>query len=156
MAHPKTLAFIDIDFAKMRDNIDFVNVYSQSLSPLGRILTNWANTSFTFRGKVYMNVEAYWATKVTGQDCSKMAGMEAKKFMQSNPRRFPPPTYEELYEVYLAKLQKNDRIKSMLLSNRLPFAHFYVMFGKKISADEHLWTADLWRRITDELRDGKI
>jgi hypothetical protein len=151
MKHPKTLNLHEV--GKGIDGIHFINVYSQSTTPLGRLLSNFANTPFKYKNKFYQSVEGYWYSVMTGIDLSQLHGPNAKLIGKSYKIIRPQPAVLELKRVYMAKLRHNPRIVTMLLENSLPFAHFYVFGGKRVSADKYLWTVDLWRALTNKLKE---
>lgn len=149
--HPKTIPFKWVH-PDATDGKDFINVYSRGDTTLGRILSNFALTPFTYLGKTYNSVEGFWYTTTTGKDFSNLSGVLAKIKGRQAPHKFVHPTEKVLLQVYRSKLRDNPYISKWLLENELPFAHFYVMYGKRVSADKFLWTADLWRKLTDELK----
>ena len=74
--------------------------------------------------------------------------MYYRNIIGGDDRQFNP-TKEQLKEVYLLKLEQNPKVKEMLLENKLPFAHYYIMKDKRVDADISLWTVDLWREIVE-------
>lgn len=157
--HPKTLSYTEIWLSNgertMSDGVHFINVYSNGITQLGRTLSNFAFTPFTYRGERYNSVEGYWYSKTTGKPFGHLYGYKAKKLGRAEPQMYPVPTARQLYSVYKAKLKANPGIVAMLLANKLPFTHYYEFKGVPISAGRYLWTADLWRKLTDELRNEK-
>lgn len=158
-SHPKTLTFVDIHplhgERTMSDGVHFINVYSNGVTQLGRALSNFAFTPFTYRGEHYNSVEGYWYSKTTGKPFGHLHGYKAKKLGRAEPQMYPVPTAGQLYSVYKAKLKANPGIVAMLLANKLPFTHYYEFKGVSVNAGKYLWTADLWRKLTNELKYGK-
>lgn len=157
------------------DGITHINIYSKAVTPLGRLLSNFAHTPFEIYHQTYESVEAYWychklvistgdmlfncdpddinfLKKQHGSEAKKVGKTLLKKYgIDDNNSKFNI-TQERLKEIYYKKLEFNPNIKELLLKNELPFAHYYMMNGVKVDADEHLWTADLWRIISNELK----
>ena len=132
------------------DGVTHINVYSQAKTILGRSLSNFAHTPFTTKDGTFQSVESWWYWFKTKNDVYKnLVGFKAKQFYRANnsEANLSNPSIEELREIYLAKLEQHPEIKEMLLANNLPFAHYYVMSGKKINANEYLWTVQLWQDI---------
>jgi hypothetical protein len=150
--HPKTLGFKDTK--DKLDGVDYINVYSRGNTNLGRLLSNFARTPFEFLGVRFESVEGFWYTKTTGQTLNKTFGAQAKKVGRSFPQLYDPPSADLLIKVYEAKLCYNPYIIDLLLENKKPFAHYYLMYlgHGRVSADKWLWTADLWRELTDFIK----
>jgi uracil-DNA glycosylase len=152
----KTLTFAEALNGK--DGEDYINVFSKGKTELGKLLSNFAHTPFTYKGKHFESVEGYWYYKVSGGDKKFffLFGLDAKERGKYISTRSPAPTKEELKEVYLAKLDRNPQVKTLLLESTLPFTHYYDYGGRRVVVDKYLWTADLWREIRDELKPKKV
>jgi predicted NAD-dependent protein-ADP-ribosyltransferase YbiA (DUF1768 family) len=152
-----------------RDGVDYINVYSQGATTLGRLLSNFAHTKISVDGEIFESVESWWywmkmvninksvlvplfsdehlseiKTKV-----GRIAKDYFRKLYKDNSFEFNP-SKEELKKVYILKIEQHPHIKEMLLKNDLPFEHYYVMGDKKVEAKEFLWTATLWEEIKKE------
>lgn len=155
-----------MEFKPESDGFDHINVYSKSRSKLGRMLSNFAHTPFTFGGDNFESVESWWYWKKMNNinagalfpkftpeqisDIKSKIGKEAKEFFRSLYKDDSDsycPTKEELKKVYEQKLIEHPEIEKMLFANKLPIAHYYMMFDKKINADSTFWTAQLWEEI---------
>lgn len=138
------------DFTPANDGKDHINIFSRGKTKLGRILSNFAHTPFTYEGVTFQSVEGalfYYRTDDTR--FINLHGKEAKKLgkeLEATRKETP----ELLREWYNAKIQANPEIIEMLIENNLPFAHYYVIYGKKI--DKELISPEIWREITDELK----
>lgn len=150
--HPKTLSFEETK--GLLDGIDYINVYSKGKTELGRLLSNFTYTPFTYKCSYYSSVEAFWYCCTTGKykHISRLSGWRAKYQGNLLPQLNPEPSRDTLKKVYLSKIRSTPFIESELLRNKLPFAHYYEFSGVRKSADKYLWTADLWREITDRLK----
>lgn len=159
-----------MDYNPQEDGITHVNVYSKSRCLLGRLLSNFASTPFEKEGLKFSSVESWWywtkANKINSFNLFPQfsdeqldslrynAGKESKSLFRSIYKEDSSsfnPTSEELKEVYKLKLEVHPNIQELLLKNTLPLTHYYMMFDKKVSANEYLWTVNLWEEIKQEL-----
>ena len=157
------------EFLPETDGIDHINVYSKSRSKLGRMLSNFANTPITIQGEHFESVESWWywskMNKINNSllfpvfseenllEVKGLIGNDAKQFYRKlyGYEGTLRPTKDELKMAYLQKLSEHPEIKQMLIDNKLPIDHYYMMFEHKISADSTAWTAQLWEEIKKEL-----
>lgn len=158
-----------MEFLPQTDGFDHINVYSKSRSKLGRMLSNFAHTPIKIREDHFESIESWWYYKKMNNinasalfpiftleqlsEIKKKIGKDAKEFFRSLYKydsESYSPTKEELKEAYLQKLIEHPHIEKALFENKLPIAHYYMMFDKKISADSTLWTAQLWEEIRSE------
>lgn len=157
-----------------RDGFDYINVYSQSDTTLGRLLSNFAHTKISVGGVVFESVESWWYwmkmvninknvlvplfTDEQLSEIKKQPGKLAKdyfrKLYKDNSFEFNP-NKDELKKIYILKLEQHPYIKEMLFKNNLPFEHYYVMGDKKVEAKDFLWTATLWEEIKKELIENE-
>lgn len=158
------------EFTHEYDGITHINVYSKAKSPLGRLLSNFAYTPITIENLLFESIESWWYwTKMNKINESSLfplfsqeqldeirikVGPDAKEFFRSLFKVDSSdysPNKEELKKAYIAKLEHHPHIKQMLMDNKLPLAHYYMMWDKQINADSSLWTAKLWEEIKLEL-----
>lgn len=157
------------DFLPDKDGIDHINVYSKARTILGRLLSNFAHTPITLNGLRFESIESWWYfTKMNKINESELfppftdeqlgevrviVGSEAKKYFRSlfktDSYSFSP-VKEDLIVAYKQKLLEHPEILQLLLANKLPIAHYYVMFDKKVDAIGSMWTAQLWEEISKE------
>jgi len=140
------------------DGVTHINVYSQAKTVLGRSLSNFAHTPFTTKDGTFQSVESWWYWFKTKDDVYKnLIGFKAKQFYRANntETNLSNPSIEELKEIYIAKLEQHPAIKEMLLANDLPFAHYYEFKGKKVNANDFLWTVQLWHDLYDDKPEKK-
>lgn len=163
-----------IDYNPQGDGVTHVNVYSKSRCLLGKLLSNFAATQIEKDGLKFASIESWWYwTKANNINSISLfsqfseeqlellrenIGNEAKslfrKIYKEDSSTFNP-TPDELKGVYKLKLEAHPNIKELLLKNELPLTHYYMMFDKKISADEFLWTVNLWDEIKQEIINKK-
>lgn len=158
------------EFEVNEDGITHINVFSKSRSKLGRMLSNFANTSVTTETDKFITVESWWywmKMKNINESClvplftdeqlseiKEKAGKDAKDYFRALYKTDSSeysPTKAQLKVTYKLKLEQHPEVKELLLKNTLPLAHYYMMFNKKVSADSTLWTALLWDEIKNEL-----
>lgn len=138
------------DFEPATDGVDHLNIYSKAKTKLGKLMSNFAHTPFTYQGKTYQSVEgALYYHRTEDDRLSTLHGSKAKKLGSSLiQKRIETPAMIKAW-IY-AKLFANPDIIELLLQNKLPYSHYYVMYGKKIPAGISL--PEIWREITDELK----
>lgn len=142
------------DFDPANDGKDHINIFSRGKTKLGRILSNFANTPFEYEGASFQSVEGALFYYRTGDArFINLHGNEAKK-LGKELEAIRKETPELLREWYNAKILANPEIIDMLLDNDLPFAHYYLMYGKKI--DKELTSPEIWKDFTNELQIKKM
>lgn len=136
------------DFDKDDEGITHVNIYSKSELPLGRFLSNFAHAPIQYKEIEFASVEAIWYWKLTGENSLiSLHGFEAKKKGKMFPVISAPLSEIELCEINWIKINQYPLLKKALLSVDLPLTHYYVMYGRKVDANDYLWTAKLWEKI---------
>lgn len=138
------------NFEPETDGIDHINIYSKGKTKLGKLLSNFANTPFCYRGTTYQSVEGALYYYRTGDiRLIAMHGNAAKILGRSlTQKRVESPA--ELRAWLYAKVYANPEIIDLLLNSSMPFSHYYVMYGRKIDADISL--AELWQEITNMIK----
>ncbi len=142
------------NFYAENDGIDHINIFSRGKTELGRILSNFAETPFSYDGIDYNSVEgALFYYRTGDKRFINLYGSEAKILGESlKAARKEKP---ELIRKWLwAKLNFNPGIKEKLLNNFLPFSHYYIFGNKKINKE--LTCPEIWREITDELKSDLV
>lgn len=140
-------------FQPENDGKNHINVYSKGETYLGRQLSNFANTPFTFKSRKFASVEGWWYYYMTGnEEVCMMYGWKCKEFGRSlQHTSFEAPTKELLFEVYLTKLHYNKFIEDLLKQSELPFTHYYAYGNlKRITCWE--WTGALWEEVRKYVR----
>jgi predicted NAD-dependent protein-ADP-ribosyltransferase YbiA (DUF1768 family) len=158
------------EFEIQDDGKNHINVYSKSRSVLGRLLSNFAHTPIELNGLKFESIESWWYWMKMNNinkgglfpifedeqvDAVRIKiGADAKSYFRSLYKSDSSdfsPSKEELKEAYKLKLDKHPNIKQMLIENKLPIDHYYVMFDKKVATEGTMWTAKLWEEIKNEL-----
>lgn len=126
-----------------KDGVDYINVYSDGKTKLGRDLSNFTLSPFRhpLHG-VFNSVEGYWYWLTRADDRLRSAyGVEAKRLGRALPkvREFSGEDFESLVKMALtAKLEQNPEIMKALVDSHLPFVHYYVMGPeRKVIAPEN-------------------
>lgn len=135
-----------------------INVYSKSEDELGSLLSNFAHTPFEINGVGFASVEGWWYWYVTGSkydNLKKLYGWKAKEEGKKYKRKNIKITPDILFKVYLKKIEYNTKIRDMLLSYDGEFDHYYVYNGQRVEVSKWLWTAKLWEKIRDFLKQGE-
>lgn len=157
------------------DGIDHINIYSKGKTELGRWLTNFARTPFDLGGDEgkFESIEGYWywiqMTEAGVPDADRLRhlyGFKAKQVGRELLRTLV--TWEELPLVdshefifkiqtaMLVKLTSNMPMLHMLQESSLPFDHYYVFDGRRVSADRYRWQVDFWTDIRSALKRNAL
>lgn len=137
----------------MKDGEDHINVYSKGATRLGRELSNFAYTPFTWGTKSFASVEAWWYWMQLDRDDEKlraMHGFKAKQYGQKLGKCKPAPNAGEVETAYRYKLDANPALLDSVIACQLPFDHYYVYNGQ-IQHTPHRWTGILWNKVRDTL-----
>lgn len=139
------------DFEPANDGVDHINIYSRGKTKLGKLMSNFAHTPFTFQSKTFQSVEgALYHYRTEDDRLITLHGSKAKKLGSSlKQKQIETPAMIKAW-IY-AKLFANPEIINLLLQNNLPYSHYYVMYGRKIPAEISL--PEIWREVTDELKN---
>lgn len=147
------------------DGITHINVYSKGKTELGRLLTNFAHTPFTFEPYgTFQSVEAFWYYYLTGcqhESLRHLYGSQAKKAGQSvrddridKTTGLTPHQKETILEAIRCKLRQNKEVLTLLRESTLPFTHYYAFgtfeAGYRIKdLPEYQWIIDELSRLRD-------
>lgn len=160
------------------DGKTHVNVYSKSLSLLGRKLSNF-NPEPVCVGSdgLFKCLEGYWYwlrlnlhnpdwfrnNPIFEQQLRNARGFEAKKIGRIQCQQAKVPNTKEVsdefkYRFKVAMRQKilqHTQLKNLLIDNKLPLTHYYTIDkdDKKIviSVKTHLWQLDYWEELKKEI-----
>lgn len=157
------------EFNAKTDGVNHINVYSKGKTELGRLLSNFAETMIKTTEGDFPSVESWWYwIKMKNINASCLiplfdennlhtirhkpgkAAKEYFRFLYKQDSVHSSPTKKQLKEIYKLKIEQYPSIKKLLLKNELPLTHYYIMFEKKVSADEYMWTVQLWDEIKKE------
>jgi hypothetical protein len=131
------------------DGKTHINVYSKGATPLGRNLSNFADTPFNCRDGNFQSVEGYYYWLGTDHpnrdELRGVAGWEAKSigrlFVALSPRRVDD-FKERIQEAILSKLWAHPHILEELQECKLPLTHYYNFAGIIKLADQHNWVIE--------------
>jgi hypothetical protein len=119
----------------LNEGEDHINVYSKSIVPLGRALSNFAH--FPFKHPIYgkfESVEGFYYWLLTGKEhkeLKKVWGLEAKRLGQSLEvkTKIDKQFKEQIAYAIGLKIMQHKYIMDLLMHSTLPFAHYYY-FGE--------------------------
>lgn len=145
-----------------KDGVDYINVYSEGLTKLGRDLSNFTLSPFRhpLHG-VFNSVEGYWYWLTRADDrLRSVYGVEAKKLGRSlaKVREYTDEDFKSLVKMALtAKLEQNPEIMKGLAASELPFVHYYVMGPERkvIVPENNEWLMDHFAEIRSIANPGK-
>jgi hypothetical protein len=117
------------------ESITHINVYSNSCTPLGRALSNFAHFPFVHPeyGR-FESVESFYYWLLTGQEHDELKGLwglKAKTFGMSLPvkAKVDKKFKEQIQYAIGLKVLQHSYIKDLIMHSTLPFTHYYY-FGE--------------------------
>ena len=134
-----------------QDGINHLNVYSRGKTPLGRFLSNFAHTPLETEDGHFESMEGYiyYLMADDGQEREQLRslhGSAAKKLgKELASQEFGSTTDEFKAKICSALTQKvmaNPDMWRQLRDNKLPFLHYYVMYGRVIDPNNFGWTRE--------------
>ena len=142
-----------------KDGVDHINVYSKGKTEIGRLLSNFAETPFTYEPYgTFKSVEGFWYYYFT--DCENeylkdlhgsAAKTAGKKVLKEAYGDVTEKDKEIVLEAIRCKLRQNRYILDLLVENDLPFEHYYVRIDdnktKVTDKPEYKWMMDEYERI---------
>lgn len=144
------------------DGIYHINIYSQGKTALGRNLSNFAVTPFTYEPYgTFKSVEGFWYYYFTGcqhEEFKRMWGLQAK---QNGKKLLEKELINEqdksiIIEAIRCKLRQNETVRHMLRDSVLPLKHYYVFGPKIVELPQHQWQIDEINRIRDILHKKHV
>lgn len=120
------------------DGLTHINIYSKGATPLGRWLTNFAESPFTHpvHGQ-FKSIEGFWYWLKTGKKHDTLRtlhGWQAKEQGKKYPSE-ECENFEQIIKTAIrAKLIANPQMLGALIQSSLPLAHYYVYGGKPVHA----------------------
>lgn len=123
-------------FDEGKDGVDFINIYSKGLTPLGRWLSNFAHQEFECEHGRFASVEAYWYWLGCEDDALRsLHGFKAKQEGRKRIRTIHREGFENLIRKAIdIKIKSNRPMMMELANSTLPLCHFYEYGGKRIDA----------------------
>ena len=122
----------DYEFLPQLESITHINIYSKSLTDLGKMTSNFAYSPFEHpKYGRFNSMEAFWFYVGTGfqyGELRNLHGMQAKA-MGSKIPKVQVDNFEGLIEEGIrCKVEQTPILQQMLTENHLPFKH-YVFYG---------------------------
>lgn len=146
-----------------KDGIDHINTYSQGKTELGRLMSNFAYTPFTFEpyGTFYSG-ESFYFYYLTGCKhevlktlVGNKAKVEAEKYR--NDRIDVMGLSDEMLSVItnmmIIKTAATPRLLELLTESTLPFCHYYYKYGRVYQFEGHDWFSEAWENIRKAIKD---
>lgn len=141
------------------DGIYHINIYSQGKTALGRHLSNFAVTPFTYEPYgTFKSVEGFWYYYFTGckhEQFKRMWGFQAKqqgKKLFEEKHLINDEDKSIILEAIRCKLRQNHTIRQMLKESILPLKHYYVFGSKVMDLPQYQWIVDEFIRIREILQ----
>ncbi|AMM43911.1 hypothetical protein FDG95_gp348 [Pectobacterium phage vB_PcaM_CBB] len=145
------------------DGITHINIYSQAKTELGRMLSNFYYSPFTFEpyGE-FASGESFWYWYLTGQQHNSLKtlhGFEAKKEGRKyrNDRLdvlgLTNEDLEVMEQMLVHKIAYNPNIAKLLKESTLPFVHYYSYHGRVIVPDGVDWLSTSYEDIRTVLKE---
>lgn len=111
------------------DGVDHINIYSKSLTTLGKLASNFSYSPFELEGYgKFASMEAFWFYVATGckhNELRPLYGNRAKSLGRSLPKVFHPEFLTIMEQGIRAKVDQNHELKKLLEVNHLPWKHYY-------------------------------
>lgn len=146
------------------DGIKHINIYSQGRTELGRMLSNFYHSPFTFEPYgTFQSAEGFYFWYLTGQvhhELKYMYGAEAKKAgTKYRTERLDVLGLTEddlkvMMQMLVHKVLQNENILSLLKSSTLPFCHYYSYKERVVIPNGVDWLSGLYEDIRTALCDG--
>ena len=140
------------------DGYEFINVYSQGKTKLGRDLSNFSHHPFVHQkyGK-FNSIEGAWYYFKTGrmhENLRKLSGSKAKSVGMS----YIPKEWSQedvltndfkllIQECLQCKLRQHKDLLMALISTNLPLQHLYIKGEKITNKSQHNWIIEEIDRI---------
>lgn len=147
------------------DGITHINTYSKAKTKLGRMLSNFYPSTFTYEPYgTFASGESFWYWYLTGQkhnELKSLVGFEAKKQGRKyNHDRIDingltDEHIEVLSNMLVHKIIQNKDIQTELINSTLPFIHYYNYNGCTILIDCQ-WMLDTFVDIRYVLQNKDI
>lgn len=145
-----------------QDGITHINIYSRARTELGRLLSNFSYSPFSF--EPYGNFssgEGFWYWYLTGQQhdsLRNLAGVQAKKEGQKfrddrlDVLGLSDEDLEVMNRMLVHKVAYNPKIAELLIASTLPFCHYYNYDGRVIMLPEFDWLSAGYEDIRTVLK----
>ena len=142
-------------YTPVNEGVDHINIYSKSGTELGRLLSNFSKSPFKHPSfGQFMSVEGFWYWLSTGckhDELKQLWGNKAKLHGRNLPKVKIDNFDSIITEAIELKVRNSDVLKSMLITNELPLAHYYY-FGsidncKIVAPAGGEWLIDIFNNL---------
>lgn len=142
------------------DGISHINIYSQSKTELGQMLSNFYKYPIKTEDGDFMSVEGYWYW-LSIEDCTekevlrKVYGFNAKKvgkeILQTKNKRFDTDFEKKIIKAIWYKFKRNAHLIKDQFKD-LPFEHYYNFSGcVRDVKDKYLWMIEAITKMRNYL-----
>jgi hypothetical protein len=143
-----------------RDGSEFINIYSQGTTKLGRELSHFHKSPFThpFFGH-FDSMEGFWyymRSNVRDDKLRYLSGFEAKVKGRVLPASWYPHFWEDVLAANYQKVIQNPSLMQMLADSVLPFTHYYVFKGRGGNIVIHPRDWDVLSKGMSDIREAII
>lgn len=118
------------------DGVTHLNVYSKARTELGRWLTNFAHTPIDTEDGPFESIEGYWYWLGNHDERLRVLhGWQAKDYGRKlvKEHKLDHVLFEHKIKKAIAlKIDANPIMRSLLVANKLPLAHYYV-YGNPVN-----------------------
>lgn len=138
------------------DGASHINVYSKGRTELGRALSNFADLGVVTVDGEFASVEGYWYWLAVRPDTPRRdelrfaTGWQAKSLgreLRGQDWTSAPDFKLRIVAAMVAKLILHPSLRDQLAQSTLPFAHYYVYGGKRVTPYDDQWVIDTWEYL---------
>lgn len=147
----------DVDPEK--DGVDFINIYSQGRTRLGRNLSHFARSQFVhpYFGP-FQSMEGFWFYMKTGKKFDELRylyGIRAKQLGRTLRTVHYPEFHEDILAGNYQKLLQDDGLRQAFTESTLPLTHYYL-FKPKVAehSNSQIKPVVIFPKNSDWLIDG--
>ena len=145
-----------------KDGIDHINTYSQGRTELGRLMSNFAYTPFTFEPYGdFVGGEGFYFYYLTGcqhEEFKTLVGAKAKAYADNftadriDGFGLSDEMLDVITNMMVIKTAATPRLMELLKESTLPFCHYYYKWGRIYQFDGHDWFSAAWEDIRTALK----
>jgi hypothetical protein len=156
---PRFRKMSDIDPTK--DGVDFINIYSQGKTGIGKKLSHFAHTPFThpFFGP-FESMEGFWFYMKTGKQHDQLRSLYGNRAKQYG-KQLKTIHYAEFKEDILAgnyqKIIQDEALCQAFINSDLPLTHYYLFkrgVSEQSAMDSKIPPLVIFPKNSDWLIDG--
>jgi hypothetical protein len=154
----------DITYDPSRDGVDHCNVYTRGATPLGRAMSNMAESHIDHpRYGHFRTLEGLWYFLKTGKNDDMfriLDGFGCKKRGKEKESIYDPNFQREFKVGIICKILTNDQLRIQLTMSSAPFVHYYF-YGKVPGKQKlvvpkgHEWQMEFWDSMRQHLKAGR-